>query len=96
MSESYILAINCGSSSIKSKLYRVPASKSDSLVLVANATVSNIGAKGDKIKVHIAWHDAEGVGKLGEDRDEELEEGDKVECELRLSLSVFFPLHWHC
>jgi acetate kinase len=79
MSTSYILAINCGSSSIKSKLFLIPESKG-ALVPVADATVKNIGSKGDKVKFKIEWNDAQGVGKLGKDTEEEGEEGVSAEC----------------
>jgi acetate kinase len=79
---SYILAINCGSSSIKSKLYLVPQDKTDALQAVADVTVKNIGSKGDKVKFKVSWNDTEGVGILGSDVEEEGEAGDQVECEV--------------
>jgi acetate kinase len=78
---SYILAINCGSSSIKSKLFLVPDNKDEALKAVADVTVKNIGSKGDKVKFKISWEDAEGTGKLGKDLEEDGEAGDAVECE---------------
>jgi acetate kinase len=74
----YLLAINCGSSSIKAKLYKVPSEKSQALSDVASLNVSNINAKGEKIKIKVSW--AEGVS--GKDVDVEGEDGDKVEREL--------------
>lgn len=73
---SYILAINCGSSSIKSKLYEIPSSKSDALKPVADATVKNIGSKGDKVKFKVEWEE----GGLGESVEDEGEEGIDAEC----------------
>lgn len=78
---SYILAINCGSSSIKSKLYLIPEDKHAALQSVADVTVKNIGSKGDKVKFKISWEDSEGVGKLGKDLEEDGDAGDAVECE---------------
>lgn len=75
----YLLAINCGSSSIKAKLYEVPADKAEPLADVASLNVSNINAKGEKVKIKVVW--AEGVD--GKDVDEEGEDGDKVERRFR-------------
>lgn len=77
---SYILAVNCGSSSIKSKLFLIPDNKNDALKAVADVTVKNIGSKGDKVKFKISWEDSEDTGKLGEDLEEDGEAGDSAEC----------------
>ncbi|KAI5450497.1 hypothetical protein NCC49_002954 [Naganishia albida] len=74
MPTTYILAINCGSSSIKSKLYSVSSTKGQPLTAVAEASVKGIAAKGQKIKIKVEWLD----GK-GNNVSEEGEEGDKVE-----------------
>jgi hypothetical protein len=50
----YLLALNCGSSSIKGRLYRA-ASASAPLESLAQLAVSNIGAKGDTVRVQIRW-----------------------------------------
>lgn len=82
---SYILAINCGSSSIKSKLFEIPSSKSEALKPVADATVKNIGSKGDKVKFKVEWSDGKDA-KLGEDVEEEGDEGVSVECKQGIEL----------
>jgi len=87
---SYILAINCGSSSIKSKLYLIPEDKHAALQSVADVTVKNIGSKGDKVKFKISWEDTEGVGKLGKDLEEDGDAGDTAECEYQAF--VFFVM----
>lgn len=74
---SYLLAINCGSSSIKGKLYHLPQSTNDPLSQAANLSVSNISSKGEKIKIKISWNEEE-----GRDVSEEGDDGDDVECEL--------------
>ena len=66
---SYLLAINCGSSSIKGKLYSLPA-----LDKKAELGVSNISSKGEKIKIKITWTDSK------DNVDEEGEDGGSVEC----------------
>jgi acetate kinase len=73
----YLLAINCGSSSIKGKLYHLPGSKDEPLNDAASLSVSNISSKGEKIKIKIQWKKEE-----GKDVDEEGEDGGDVECEL--------------
>jgi hypothetical protein len=88
---SYILAINCGSSSIKSKLFLVPDIKDEALKAVADVTVKNIGSKGDKVKFKISWEDAEGTGKLGKDLEEDGEAGDAVECERQGAIYLSVP-----
>ena len=77
---SYILAINCGSSSIKSKLFLIPETKNDPLKAVADVTVKNIGSKGDKVRFKISWEESGDIGKLGDDLEEDGEAGDAVEC----------------
>ena len=74
-SSTYILAINCGSSSIKSKLYRISETKGQPLTPVAEASVKGIAAKGQKIKIKVEW-----LNKSGNDVSEEGEEGDVVDC----------------
>jgi acetate kinase len=73
----YLLAINCGSSSIKGKLYHLPGSKEEPLNDAASLSVSNISSKGEKIKIKIQWN-----GEEGKDVNEEGEDGGDVECEL--------------
>lgn len=76
----YLLAINCGSSSIKGKLYHLPKSKDEPLNDAASLSVSNISSKGEKIKIKIQWQ-----GQEGKDVEEEGEDGGEVECEFYLS-----------
>jgi len=73
----YLLAINCGSSSIKGKLYHLPGSREEPLNDAASLSVSNISSKGEKIKIKISWK-----GEEGRDVEEEGEDGGDVECEL--------------
>jgi acetate kinase len=73
---SYLLAINCGSSSIKGKLFHLPGSKEEVLKDAASLSVSNISSKGEKIKIKINWQEEE-----GRDLEEEGEDGGEVECE---------------
>jgi len=73
----YLLAINCGYSSIKGKLYHLPGSKEKPLNDAASLSVSNISSKGEKIKIKIQWK-----GEEGKDVNEEGEDGGDVECEL--------------
>jgi len=75
----YLLAINCGSSSIKGKLYHLPGSKNEPLNDAASLSVSNISSKGEKVKIKIQWK-----GEEGKDVEEEGEDGDDVECELTI------------
>lgn len=72
---SYLLAINCGSSSIKGKLYHLPSSQQDPLNLAASLSISGISSKGEKIKIKIQWD-----GEEGRDVSEEGEDGGDVEC----------------
>jgi acetate kinase len=72
----YLLAINCGSSSIKGKLYHLSGSKEEPLKDAASLSVSNISSKGEKIKIKIQWK-----GEEGKDVNEEGEDGGDVECE---------------
>jgi hypothetical protein len=72
----YLLAVNCGSSSIKGKLYAIPSAKSDPLETVADLSVSNISSKGEKVKIKVTWSN----GK-GKDINEDGEDGGSVECE---------------
>ncbi len=71
----YVLAINCGSSSIKGKLYEIPSSKTEPLLTVADLGVSNISSKGEKVKIKVSWE-----GQKGKDVNEEGEDGGSVEC----------------
>lgn len=71
----YILAVNCGSSSIKGKLYTIPSSPSEPLLPLASLGVSNISSKGEKVKISVDWEDSK-----GKDVDEEGEDGATVEC----------------
>jgi acetate kinase len=72
---SYLLAINCGSSSIKGKLYHLPTSQEKPLKDAASLSVSNISSKGEKIKIKIQWK-----GEEGKDVEEEGDDGGDVEC----------------
>lgn len=71
----YLLALNCGSSSIKGKLYAV---KKD-FDLAASISVSNIGAEGDNVKMKISW-----VGDERDDDEKEIGKGSEVERECEL------------
>ncbi|KAK8858766.1 acetate kinase [Kwoniella newhampshirensis] len=66
----YLLAINCGSSSIKGKLFFI----ANTFELHANLAVSNISSKGEKVKIKIDWEEGKGENSV-----EEGEDGDKVE-----------------
>lgn len=72
----HILAINCGSSSIKGKLYNVPEKHAETKV-AASLSVSGISSKGEKVKISVKWN-----GEQGTNVDEEGEDGGSVECEL--------------
>jgi acetate kinase len=72
----HVLAVNCGSSSIKGKLYSVP-SKDKPLDLIAQLSVSNISSKGEKVKISVKW-----ANEQGKDVNEQGEDGGTVECEL--------------
>lgn len=91
MSTTYILAINCGSSSIKSKLYSVSPTKGQPLTAVAEASVKGIAAKGQKIKIKVEWLD----GK-GNEVNEEGDDGDKVECKLDAAIAEALFVLMHC
>ncbi|WVO18079.1 acetate kinase [Cryptococcus depauperatus] len=65
----YLLAINCGSSSIKGKLYILPSFK-----LQANLAVSNISSKDEQVTIEITWE--KGAGK---DSSEEAGWGDRIQ-----------------
>ncbi|BEI86211.1 hypothetical protein CcaverHIS002_0604980 [Cutaneotrichosporon cavernicola] len=69
----YLLTLNCGSSSIKGKLFNIP-SKEAPLEAVAKISVLNIGAKGDRVHVVVKWLDG-----LTEDVDERMGDGGQVE-----------------
>jgi len=73
----HALAINCGSSSIKGKLYYI-SSKESELEVVASLSVSNISSKGEKVKIKVRWE-----GEKGNDVNEEGEDGGSVDCQCR-------------
>jgi acetate kinase len=50
----YILALNCGSSSIKSKLYRLPLAATREPE--ASLSISNIGAEDANVQVKLLWN----------------------------------------
>lgn len=73
----YILSINCGSSSVKGKLFEI-ASDKRSLTPAASLAVSGVGAAGKKIQIKVEW-----IGDIkGKDVKEEGDDGDSVECQL--------------
>lgn len=72
----FLLAINCGSSSIKGKLYAIPSSSSEPLKTAASISISNITSKGEKVKVKVSWEE----DQSGKDVEEEGEDGGEVEC----------------
>jgi acetate kinase len=74
----HILAINCGSSSIKGKLYQI-ASKDAETKVAASLSVSGISSKGEKVKISVKW-----IGEKGSDVDEEGEDGGSVECKFHV------------
>lgn len=76
----YLLAINCGSSSIKGKLFAIP-----SLELLANLAVTNINSSDERIKIKTTWE--EGKGK---DSEEESDYGDKIRCRSELDVNSFY------
>ncbi|WWC70956.1 acetate kinase [Kwoniella pini CBS 10737] len=72
----YLLAINCGSSSIKGKLFGIPKSKSDPLEPQSALEVVNIGSKDEKVQIKITWEEGKGdnlteQGKNGDEVDYE-------------------------
>jgi acetate kinase len=72
---SYILSINCGSSSVKGKLFEI-ASDGKNLTPAASLAVTRVGAPGEKIQVKVEW-----TGDIkGKNIKEEGEDGDTVEC----------------
>ena len=77
-SKMHLLAINCGSSSIKGKLYSIKG-KDEDLENVATLSVSGISSNGEKISIKVKWN-----GGLGKDVDEHGEDGGEVECESML------------
>lgn len=79
----YLLALNCGSSSIKGKLFDLPPAATPADLDVplngaATIAVSNIGSKGDKVVIKVSWE----AGR-GQDVKEEGAEGSTVEREWR-------------
>jgi hypothetical protein len=81
-STTYILAINCGSSSIKAKLYALnDSAKRQPLTAVAEGSIKGIAAKGQKIKIKLEWLDGS-----GHDVSEEGELGDQVDCTSEVSI----------
>jgi acetate kinase len=85
---SYLLAINCGSSSIKGKLYHLPSSKSEDLSPAAGLSISNISSKGEKIKIKIQWERKEEGSR---NVDEEGDDGGEVDCML-IHISVMWSV----
>lgn len=79
----YILSINCGSSSIKSKLYRLDKrnGSTSKLCSVADVTVKNITSAGKKVEIQVEWVSEDGKEPMGQNVKEEGEDGDKVDCE---------------
>lgn len=73
------LALNCGSSSVKARLYSFGA-KDGPLESVAKASASGIGAKGQPIKISVKWEEG------GEDGVEKQQ--DEIDCR-----SPSFPPH---
>lgn len=65
----YLIALNCGSSSIKGKLFELSDEKGGPMEEAGALSVSNIGAKGEQIKVKVKW-----FGGRGDDV--EVEKGD--------------------
>ncbi|KAL1413135.1 hypothetical protein Q8F55_000884 [Vanrija albida] len=63
----YILALNCGSSSIKGKLFALPPASDSPLARVATLAVSNIGAAGDAVTLRLRWATGEDVREAGGD-----------------------------
>lgn len=63
----YILALNCGSSSIKGKLFAFPTSPSAPLVSIATLAVSNIGAHGDNVTLRLKWENGPDERQTGAD-----------------------------
>ncbi|WVQ96531.1 acetate kinase [Kwoniella sp. CBS 9459] len=70
----YVLAINCGSSSIKGKLFGIPKAKSDPLDFRCSLEVVSIGSRDENVKIKINWEE----GK-GENLSEEGKRGDEVD-----------------
>lgn len=66
----YILALNCGSSSIKSKVYRLPL---EHPAPVASVSISNIGSS-RAVSIKVKWQGN------GNDNNEDGPQGDKVHC----------------
>lgn len=71
-----ILAINCGSSSIKAKLFQTTHAGGE-LQAIAEASIKNIASKGEKVVISVKWLKY----GTGEDVEEDGEDGDQVECE---------------
>ncbi|BEJ17045.1 hypothetical protein CspHIS471_0604460 [Cutaneotrichosporon sp. HIS471] len=69
----YLLTLNCGSSSIKGKLFNIP-SKEAPLEAAAKISFLNIGAKGDRVHVVVKWLDGQ-----TEDVNERMGDGGEVE-----------------
>lgn len=75
---SQILALNCGSSSVKAKVYSIGEGEGQGIQpeLFASIAISNINAQAEKIGVKLKW--ADGRGK---DINEEQDSGDAVKRE---------------
>lgn len=74
--DTYLIALNCGSSSIKGRLYVVPHSKKEKFEQQATLSVSNIGAPGEPIHFTLKWSD-----NKGKDMDIHTDDGGSVERE---------------
>ncbi|KAL7410670.1 Acetokinase family-domain-containing protein [Mrakia frigida] len=68
----YILSLNCGSSSLKAKLFLV-SSPSSPLKVIATASASNVGAKGKKVVLEVVWEgvEAEQGGEVKIEKEQE-------------------------
>lgn len=75
-SDTYLIALNCGSSSIKGRLYTVPTSKSGKFRQEATLSASNIGAPGEPIHFKLKWDT-----DRGKDMDIRTDDGGSVERE---------------
>nr|WPS94677.1 acetate kinase [Naematelia aurantialba] len=65
----YLLAVNCGSSSIKGKLFALPSSISAPLEQRASLSVTGIGSHGDKVNFKVNWEQGHGKA-VDEDGDD--------------------------
>ncbi|CED84592.1 acetate kinase [Phaffia rhodozyma] len=84
----YILSLNCGSSSVKSKLFSIPADSSppsasehdllSTLKLIATADAGNIGAKGKDVEIELSWVDKKDAGQTVKKKQDEVEYTDII------------------